>query len=132
MLSCAAGRNGSSEVPLATFNPAEMHLVGQLSNLSAPLSAVLEAAKIAELRSREPRQLISPEPVLRPPSLLSLAAEVLSVAVHDESVTNTDRIDRLSADRDRGARGGGWTGEALDRLLVQLEAEAPVQAAVLA
>lgn len=82
---------------------------------------------VQEMRARTGSRLF----MLRPPSLLSLAAEVLSVAVHDESVTNTDRIDRLSADRDRSARGGGWTAEALEKLLAQLEAEAPVQAAVL-
>ncbi len=37
------GWTGASVVPIATFNPAEMHLVGQLSNPSGPLEAVFEA-----------------------------------------------------------------------------------------
>jgi hypothetical protein len=37
------GWTGASVVPITTFNPVEMHLVGQVSNPSAALVAVFEA-----------------------------------------------------------------------------------------
>jgi hypothetical protein len=82
---------------------------------------------VNEMRTRCETRLF----MLRPPGLLSLAGEVLSVAVHKESVENTDRVDRIVAEEEGALPNGGWSANALEVLLSRLEEEAPVQAAVL-
>lgn len=82
---------------------------------------------VAEMRRRANNRLL----MLRPPVLLSLARELLSVSVQDESVENVDRVDRLLSHDELGPPDGGWTVESVDALLEQLADEAPVQEAVL-
>lgn len=80
---------------------------------------------VAELRSRAGGQLF----MLRPAVLLSVARDALSVAVSDESVENTDTVDRLVSEATQ--LNGGWTADAMQDLLEQLSWEAPVQEAVI-
>jgi hypothetical protein len=77
------------------------------------------------MRQRADVQLV----MLRPAILLSVAREALSIAVSDESVENTDTVDRLVSER--GDVDGGWTADALQVLLARLGWEAPVQKAVI-
>jgi hypothetical protein len=70
--------------------------------------------------------------MLRPTALLSLAREVLKVTVQDESVADTDRVDRLLADDESALPGGGWSVQVLEVLLQRLRDEASVQRDVIA
>lgn len=83
---------------------------------------------VAELRRRARTRLF----MLRPTILLSLAREVLAVTVHDESVEDADRVDRLLAEDDTAHANGGWNEDAIYALLDWLGEEAPTQEAVLA
>jgi hypothetical protein len=67
--------------------------------------------------------------MLRPAILLSVAREALLVAVSDESVANTDTVDRLVSQESK--LDGGWSAEAVRTLLQRLSWEAPVQEAVI-
>jgi predicted nucleic-acid-binding protein len=75
---------------------------------------------VEELRSRAGVRLF----MLRPESLLVHARRWLSVEVHEESVQDVERVDRVLA------TGGsaGWTREAVEELLRLLDQQAPVQA----
>jgi hypothetical protein len=79
----------------------------------------------AEMRQRADVRLF----MMRPAVLLSIAREVLSLTVSDESVENTDNVDRLVS---AGTLlDGGWTADAVQGLLERLADEAPVQKAVI-
>ncbi len=67
----------------------------------------------------------------RPSILLSLARELLAVTVHDESVEDADRVDRLLSDEEIVLPDGGWNTDAIVALLNQLGDEAPVQEAAI-
>lgn len=82
---------------------------------------------VEELRARADSRLF----MLRPTQLLELAREVLEVTVHDESVQDADRVDRLLSDRKDALADGGWNGAAIEALLGQLREEGAVQAAII-
>ncbi|MBB4661988.1 PIN-like domain-containing protein [Conexibacter arvalis] len=74
---------------------------------------------VAEMRSRSEGNLL----MLTPSMLLSIARSVLDVEVHEESVENAERVDRLLAGEERASSGDGWTIDALDELFDRLAAE---------
>lgn len=82
---------------------------------------------VEELRSRADSRLF----MLRPTRLLELAREVLAVTVHDESVQDADRVDRLLSDEEGVPTDGGWNEAAVEALLEQLHEEGAVQAAII-
>ncbi len=65
--------------------------------------------------------------MLRPTRLLELAREILEVTVHDESVQDADRVDRLLSDDEVVPPDGGWNAAAIEALLRQLNEEEAVQ-----
>jgi hypothetical protein len=65
--------------------------------------------------------------MLRPTNLLSLARDVLSIAIEDESVELAERVDRLVAEDESTRPEGGWDPATIDDLLAALAEEAPVQ-----
>lgn len=79
---------------------------------------------VAEMRARANSRLF----MVRPTNLLKLAREVLEVTVHDESVEDTDRVDRLLSEDETG----GWDTAAIEALLGQLHDEGAVQEDVIA
>ena len=79
---------------------------------------------VAEMRARASSRLF----MVRPTNLLKLAREVLEVTVHDESVEDADRVDRLLSDDETG----GWNAAAIEALLGQLHDEEAVQEDVIA
>jgi PIN like domain len=82
---------------------------------------------VEELRDRSGARLF----MLRPAQLLELGRELLAVTIHDESVKDAARVDRLLSDRDGLLPDGGWTEEAIVELLDQLREEGAVQASIL-
>lgn len=81
---------------------------------------------VVEMRRRTNYRLF----MLRPPRLLELAREVLAVTVHDESVQNAERVDRLLSDTDAGPN-GGWDLPSIEALFNRLRAEGAVQGDVI-
>lgn len=79
---------------------------------------------VNEMRIRTGSRLF----MLRPTRLLELARELLEVTVHDESVQDADRVDRLLSEDETG----GWDGAAIEALLGQLHDEGAVQEDVIA
>lgn len=82
---------------------------------------------VAEMRRRADSRLF----MLRPTRLLELAREVLDVTVHDESVQNADRVDRLLSDNEAIFPNGGWDLPAIEALFSRLRDEGAVQGAVI-
>jgi PIN like domain len=82
---------------------------------------------VEEMRRRADSRLL----MLRPTILLSMARELLAVTVHDESVEDADRVDRLLSDGEIVLPDGGWNTDSIVALLNQLGDEAPVQEAAI-
>jgi hypothetical protein len=82
---------------------------------------------VTEMRRRGGSRLL----MLRPTRLLELAREVLKVTVHDESVQDADRVDRLLSDDEAIPPDGGWDAAAIEALFRQLNEEGAVQEAVI-
>lgn len=76
-----------------------------------------------ELRARAGSTLY----MLRPESLLIHARAVLDVVVREQSVADVERVERSRSNFESA----GWTREAVDEFFKRLEADSPVQAAVL-
>lgn len=69
--------------------------------------------------------------MLRPAVLLSIAREALQVSVSDESVANTDTVDRLVSEAEARKLDGDWNADAIEELLDRLQWEGPVQREVI-
>jgi hypothetical protein len=80
---------------------------------------------VTEMRSRANSRLF----MLRPTRLLELARTVLDVTVHDESVQDADRVDRLLSDNELPS--GGWDLAAVEALFSRLRDEDAVHGDVI-
>ena len=84
---------------------------------------------VQELHDRCGRRLF----MMRPTRLLELAGDLLNVALHEETVEDADRVERLLSEASENALAdGGWTRGAAEILFERLRAEAPVQSMVVA
>jgi hypothetical protein len=69
--------------------------------------------------------------LLQPRTFLSLAAKALDVEVSPATIENVDNVDDGVPDEDSSARDKPWTGEEVDALLNELDAEGAFQAEVI-
>jgi len=81
---------------------------------------------VRELRARAGVKLL----MLQPDQLLMHATAPLKVTLHEETAQYVARIGSSLAEEE-DLPTGGWTGEAIEELLVRLKEEGPVQAAAL-